>query len=98
MDDVKTVSIVDIKPASQSKINATQIASAVAVPIAAWISSKFLLPEEVQVALVVVLSWAFNLITIVLKTYFTSTVTPQSAKNTEFVLRGSPLVVASKPE
>ena len=98
MDDFKTVSIVDIKPARQSKINTTQVVSALAIPLAAWIANKFLLPEEVQLALVVVLSWAFNLITVILKTYFTSTVTLQSAKNTEFVLKGSPLVVASKPE
>ncbi len=98
MGDVKTVSIVDIKPASQSKINWTQVASAMAVPVAAWIANRLMLPDEVQVALVVVISWVFNFATIVLKTWFTSTVTAQSAKNTDFVMKGMPLVVASKPE
>ncbi len=95
MGDVKTVSIVDVKPASLSKINSTQVASSLAVPLAAWLGIKFQLPEEVQAALIVVISWAFNVTTIILKTYFTSTITPQSANNAELVMKDSQLSVTS---
>ncbi len=98
MDDVKTVSIVDIKPASQSKINATQVVSALSLLLAVGLGHQFELSSDVQTALVVVISWAFNFVTIIIKTYFTKTVTAQSAANTEFVMKDTPLIVVSKPE
>jgi len=66
-----------IKPAAFSKINVTQL---VAVVAAFATMFGFEIPPELQVKIVAAIVTVAGLVTYVLRTYFTTALTPQSAK------------------
>jgi hypothetical protein len=70
--------VVPVKSAWLSKINWTQIVSIVAMVIAFATSNKFQIDVNQQAAIVVVIGVIGNGLTLVLKTWFTPTVTPAS--------------------
>jgi hypothetical protein len=83
-EPTKTVSVVDIKSTWASKINWTQTVG---------LAASFLvlfgvnLPPETQVHIVVVIQAIIAVATWILKTFFSNTITPSSATNTEVVLK-----------
>jgi hypothetical protein len=82
-----TTAHVDIKSAWASKINWTQAVSAFAMIVTLVSGGKFDITGDQQAAIVVTIGVACNVVTWVLKTWFTPTVTPASL----------PAAVAVKP-
>lgn len=70
--------IVPVKSAWTSKINWTQAVQAVAMVLTLVSGGKFNLTGEEQAAIITVIGIAGNVFTVVLKTFYTSTVTPSS--------------------
>lgn len=70
---------VQIKSAWVSKINWTQAVSGVAMLLAWFSGGKIGLTTEQQAAVVTTIGVATNIVTWIIKTWFTTTVTPSSA-------------------
>ncbi len=70
--------IVDVNSAWWSKINWTQVVGFGCTVLAIVTGSRLSVPPDVQLAIVAAIQGIQALITIILKTYYTPTVTPNS--------------------
>jgi len=80
-DPVPTTVAVNVQSAAASKINWANIISAVAMILSYLTGGKVGLTPEQQAALAVTIGLISNLVTVILKTFFTKTVTPSSVAN-----------------
>ncbi len=78
MDPLDPVVVVNTQSPWFSKINWTQVVQGVAAVLVIATGGKIELTPEQQLQIVGAIVIAGNLATIIMKTYFTTTVTPQS--------------------
>lgn len=84
MNDVSTTSTaatVDVVSAWKSKINWTQVVAGVAMALSYFTGGKVGLTVEQQLALVTVIGLLSNVVTWIVKTWFTKSVTPAAITN-----------------
>lgn len=74
-DDVGPVAVVPVKSAWASKVNWTQAISMVAMVASYFTGGKINLTPDQQTALAVAIGVVTNVVTIIIKSYFTPTVT-----------------------
>jgi hypothetical protein len=74
-----TVAEVDVKPSWTSKINWTQAVGVGASVLVLLTGGKINIPAEVQAEIVIGIQAAQGIVTFVLKTWFTKTITAESA-------------------
>lgn len=77
MADTAPTVIVEEKPAFLSKVNWASVISVVFTMLAAF---GLNIPDELKVQILAAVSAITGIVTVVLRTYFTTTITPTSAK------------------
>ena len=70
--------IVDVKPATSSKINWTQAAGLIATGVTLASKGKLNLDADTVLTIIVGIQGVTQIATLIMRTYFTTTVTPQS--------------------
>lgn len=72
-----STAVVDVKPATESKINWAQV-----IALLVWAASffGFVVPPEMQAAFIAAITPIQAVVTIILRTWFTKSVTPSSVK------------------
>ena len=77
MAETDTTTLVETKPAFLSKINWTQTVAFVSSMSVLLLGRE--IPPEQQLAIVAIINAVANIATVVMKTWFTTTLTPSSA-------------------